>query len=200
MANSVVDEISGRKFGRFTVICKVKNANNTKHGYYKCVCSCGNERVVARTSLIQGTSKSCGCLRNEINREKMHSRKGIKTGANKARRLDRKRVMFNHLLNNVKHNQAIKRGLEFSLDLDTFIDLGLSNCFYCGKEPSNTYVLQYTKETMKYSGLDRRDNTKGYTKENTVACCYQCNRAKSDTTEDEFLMWIERVHNNQTKG
>jgi hypothetical protein len=35
------------------------------HKKYLCYCSCGKKAFVARFSLVNGDSKSCGCLRNE---------------------------------------------------------------------------------------------------------------------------------------
>jgi hypothetical protein len=32
---------------------------------WMCVCECGEQRTVAAISLMQGTSKSCGCLKRE---------------------------------------------------------------------------------------------------------------------------------------
>lgn len=53
-----VIDISGQKFGRWTVIELVKQAPSA---YWKCVCECGTESIVRGSSLRQGKSKSCGC-------------------------------------------------------------------------------------------------------------------------------------------
>ena len=53
--------------------------------------------------------------------------------------------------------------------------LGVLNksCIYCGDN--------------KRIGLDRLDNNKGHTKDNTVPCCYDCNCAKNiNFTFDEM--------------
>lgn len=51
--------------------------------------------------------------------------------------------------------------------------IATNRCFYC----SSTDNL----------GLDRIDNSKGHTKDNTVVCCYRCNRLRSDNyTCEEF--------------
>ena len=51
----------GTVFGRLTVIGK----STRKSGAWICRCQCGNEREVNRTHLMQGSYKSCGCLRKE---------------------------------------------------------------------------------------------------------------------------------------
>lgn len=64
-----VNDLTGLRFGRFTV---VKRASNNKNGstMWECVCDCGNVRVVNASNLKCGVSASCGCLRKEIMREK----------------------------------------------------------------------------------------------------------------------------------
>lgn len=58
------DEYIGKKFGRLTVI---KFDHKKKYeSYYLCRCDCGNSHIVAKNSLKQGNTKSCGCLKKEI--------------------------------------------------------------------------------------------------------------------------------------
>lgn len=57
--------VPGTRFGKLTVIEKshneVKNGN-TKH-YYSCKCDCGDTTTVEYHHLLNGNTKSCGCLR-----------------------------------------------------------------------------------------------------------------------------------------
>ena len=57
--------LTGTKFGRWLVI---KRSENGSYGRtrWQCLCECGNEGVVAGSSLICGDSQSCGCLRKEL--------------------------------------------------------------------------------------------------------------------------------------
>lgn len=52
------ENLTGRKFGRLTVIGREGSG-------WKCKCSCGCETVVYANDLICGDVKSCGCLRRE---------------------------------------------------------------------------------------------------------------------------------------
>ena len=52
-------DISGQRFGRFTVLGHVAGTK------WRCVCDCGTEVAVAKNSLLTGRSKSCGCYRRE---------------------------------------------------------------------------------------------------------------------------------------
>lgn len=60
-----VPDITGQRFGRWNVI---EYADRGKNGeiQYKCRCDCGTERIIRRTSLTSGNSKSCGCLSRDV--------------------------------------------------------------------------------------------------------------------------------------
>lgn len=55
----------GARFGRLVVICPVERS---KHGHLQvvCLCDCGKHKVVAKTNLSNGSTRSCGCLRREV--------------------------------------------------------------------------------------------------------------------------------------
>uniref|UniRef100_A0A6M3JM96 Putative HNH endonuclease n=1 Tax=viral metagenome TaxID=1070528 RepID=A0A6M3JM96_9ZZZZ len=54
----------GFKFGRLTVL----EDSGKKRGEftYKCLCDCGNIKIITGASLRSGNSKSCGCLKKEL--------------------------------------------------------------------------------------------------------------------------------------
>lgn len=61
-------DLSGKRFGRLTVIEKAKSKTSpsgAKRAMWKCKCDCGNETVVWSYSLIKGRTQSCGCLHLE---------------------------------------------------------------------------------------------------------------------------------------
>jgi len=60
------NDIINKEYGRLLVIEYVYKKNN--YHYYRCKCDCGNEAIVFRNHLISGRSKSCGCLRSEMQR------------------------------------------------------------------------------------------------------------------------------------
>lgn len=60
--------IIGKRFGRLVVTEFVKTGVR-RMTYWKCECDCGNETVVARSSLVGGRTKSCGCLRRKKYRD-----------------------------------------------------------------------------------------------------------------------------------
>ena len=72
-------DLTGEHFGRWTVI---EYAGRGNHGevQYKCRCDCGTERIIRRTSLTSGNSRSCGCLSRDTAKER-----GITHGDSKIR-------------------------------------------------------------------------------------------------------------------
>jgi len=53
--------IENVRFSKLTVLQKVKGGKNSA---YKCVCDCGNEKVILGMHLKSGHTTSCGCNRN----------------------------------------------------------------------------------------------------------------------------------------
>lgn len=72
--------------------------------------------------------------------------------------------------------QARKRKVEVSITFEHFCELRASNrCHYC-----------YANLPEAGSGIDRKDNSKGYIAGNCVPCCDTCNR-----TKNHFLSYEE---------
>ena len=57
------NSIVGKRFGRLKVI-EFSHLKN-KSSYWKCICDCGNEKVVCRGALTSGDTISCGCFHKE---------------------------------------------------------------------------------------------------------------------------------------
>lgn len=105
---------------------------------------------------------------------------------------DNRRIVLHYY----KRGAAV-RNLQFELDENYFYELIIKHCVYCNDVGRNVIPQKYFKEQSKssfsYTGIDRVDSSKGYTKENSVPCCSICNRAKSNMSEYEFKQWIERL-------
>lgn len=77
------EDMIGMRFGRWTVvsIAESRRRSRIEHVLH-CVCDCGTEKDVLKSSLMSGNSKSCGCLyldnkkkSNEERRSKMIGRR-----------------------------------------------------------------------------------------------------------------------------
>lgn len=68
-------DLVGRKFGRLTVVSEIPKFSSDGHTRWLCKCECGNTKDIDRTHLIQGKTKSCGCLRREMGAAKGNQNK-----------------------------------------------------------------------------------------------------------------------------
>lgn len=59
---SLINDLTGQKFGRLTAISSSWKDNKT---FWKCVCDCGENTEVRSDHLLNGSIKSCGCLHRE---------------------------------------------------------------------------------------------------------------------------------------
>lgn len=75
MSRNPVD-IKGQRFGRLVALeCMgVLPYYADHHAMWKCRCDCGNEVIIKGCDLRRGISRSCGCLRRDMlrNRGKKH--------------------------------------------------------------------------------------------------------------------------------
>lgn len=181
-------DLSGQKFGRFTVIEFDNTKTNRVH--YRCLCDCGNERIVLAQNLVGGKSRSCGCLKVA----NITSRKRTDPILVTAKKVWRNRY---------------SDGCSF----EEFFRVSQQPCYYCGSPPSN-HSFAYTKShpltkrspewaalcQWTYNGLDRIDSSKNHSENNIVPCCWACNWSKSDRSTEEFKIWIEKVYLNFVIG
>ena len=61
-------DLTNQKFGMLTAIKRVGDKISSSGEHYTmwlCKCDCGNEKVVARSALIKGETRSCGCIKGE---------------------------------------------------------------------------------------------------------------------------------------
>ena len=62
---TVTEDLTGEIFGRLTVIGTDSNTH-TRTTLWNCRCQCGNLCSVHAANLIDGVTRSCGCLKREI--------------------------------------------------------------------------------------------------------------------------------------
>ena len=111
-----------------------------------------------------------------------------------------KRTPEQSIINNIMRDyrkRAKKKGIVFDFTEEEVKRYILRPCFYCGAFPSNESVFTSKRDNkrhvLRYNGLDRVDNLKGYTKDNVVTACRQCNLAKRTLTLEEFTQWAVRL-------
>lgn len=176
----------GDKFGLLTVI-----KLGFRFSLYKGVlkpdhilrCECGTYCAVKHNRVH--SAKSCGCLLGWALKTGDHSRKPWGES------------YFNRVVRGIKRN-ASSRNISFELTINDIKELIFNECHYCGNYPST--VAGLTGNTVdrhngrfKTNGIDRKDNNIGYTKENCVTCCKNCNLMKMTLPYDLFFKQIYEI-------
>jgi hypothetical protein len=164
--------VAGDRFYKWTVLSENKTyiyENGQKQRRMNVICECGTKGVVSLNSLRLGTSRQC----------KSHSKK------------EPMYVLRKRVLNHYK-TSAKKRGHIFNLNEIEFHEKIQKSCYYCGSPPSN--ITKLKEMTFVYNGLDRIDSKRGYSIDNVVTACANCNRAKLDLTQQEFFDMIKKIH------
>jgi hypothetical protein len=70
IGKSWVDDLTGKKFSRLTVLSRVGNSKDGKP-MWLCSCDCGKEVAVRAVNLRNGASTSCGCYSRELSAKKL---------------------------------------------------------------------------------------------------------------------------------
>jgi hypothetical protein len=215
------EDLIGKVFTRLTVLGR--ESTRGKNSYLKCSCSCGTIKSVRRDSLLNGDVKSCGCLSEEIKasyeaaqqqrrvREKLikelnrvylqgkdmakceHERERSRCrdcGGSSYCEHDRVRqtcsVCSPEKVFAMYEYRARQRKLLFLLTLDQFSKLVQKCCAYCG-------------ECESPRGIDRIENSKGYTTDNSLPCCGPCNFLKRTMGQREFLALVHKIAEHQRR-
>lgn len=70
----VAKELTGQRFGRLVVIERI--GSRCGNALWKCRCNCGNIFETITSCLLSGSTKSCGCLKNDVIKE-VHTTHGM---------------------------------------------------------------------------------------------------------------------------
>lgn len=182
MSQAMVD-LTGRRFGKLIVAWPIGHqqyTGTTRRIAWLCFCDCGKTRIYNAQELLRQdvSNKSCGC-----------NRRNAETAL--------------HCLFLQYKGKARQRGYCWELSFDNFKRLVKSPCYYTGWLPQQIYYPSgiNPSPSFTYNGIDRRDNSKGYTIENCVPCSGQVNRAKMNSSEEDFVfMCYSVVENLKSRG
>lgn len=178
-------DITGKRFSKLVVI-GLSHKDKEGTSYWDCLCDCGGQITTRYSSLTSSNATSCGCYQRQIASVRIKQenvRRTLPNGVASQRDLFRQ-----------YKKSAVDRGLVFELTYENFLCLTSGKCHYCGIEPRQVHTNISWNGGYVYNGIDRSDNTLGYTGENSVSCCKRCNIAKMDTEEKDFLEHVRRIY------
>lgn len=174
-------DLTGKTFGELTVIGfdgHYTAPGGSRKLRWMCQCSCGVVKPVLSTTLNHTKVQSCGHYRAEI--------------ASKTFRKPLWEIVRNNTMHQYKAS-AKKASRPFELTQEEWFEMITSNCHYCGSPPNNTWEHRYSDEVFFYNGVDRVNNSQGYTTDNTAPCCASCNMMKRAMSVQEFLGHTKRI-------
>jgi hypothetical protein len=164
----------GEQFGSWTVLewSHTTPAPAYKK-YYRCVCSCGEEAIVQRQSLKNGTSTRCrACRYEDLSGERNPNWSGFK---------DISGTFFGDIKEGAK-----KRGIEFNLriqDIQEVWDLQAGICALTGWE----------LEIGKDASIDRINSDIGYQSDNIQFVHKDVNWMKNAFSQEYFVKVCKAV-------
>lgn len=93
-------------------------------------------------------------------------------------------------------SRAIRKKLCFDITFEMFLKIAKNNCTYCNTPPRD---IRIKGKIVKLNGLDRVNNSEGYTESNCVSCCSDCNYMKSNMSLRDFVDHLTRIVENYGK-
>lgn len=108
------------------------------------------------------------------------------------------------LMNNL--NRRVRdRDLECDVDKEFILNLWQKQegkCFYTGVEMElgkHKEKKDFYNANFNVISIDRFDSSKGYTKDNTILCCWGVNKMKQEMSYEELLKWCSLILDKHNK-
>lgn len=153
------EDLSGQKFNMLTYL-RISHVGKDKREYWIFKCECGNQKIIRKSKVKYGETKSCGCLNGNF-KHGMRDTPTYRSWSN----------MRTRCLNPNSNRYKIygERGIKVC---DRWLNSFENFLLDMGKRPKNT-------------SLDRIDNNLGYSKEN---CRWATNLEQMNNTSKNKLI------------
>lgn len=171
----VDNSIIGERFGRLIVI-KFAGIGYNNSSVWTCQCDCGKIKNINRASLVNNLTKSCGCFRKDQIWKGFGELSGV--------------YWYSHVVKG-----AEIRNLEFSITIEDAWYLFLKQNRKCALSGVDIVILSnYTDNCKAHTAsLDRKDSSKGYTKDNIQWVHSDLNMMKRNHSDKKFIQWCKLV-------
>ena len=170
---------TGKIYNYLKCIKRLAPMNGRTYWQVECIL-CNKIKNVDIAKVLNGHDKSCGCL-PYMKKELIES---VEIWGKK------------QLYSRYKHS-AKKSNRTFELTFEDFCNIVDLPCAYCGESKTQKFIGRgFPNRIVRYNGIDRFDNRKGYTRGNCMPCCIVCNRMKLTMPYHKFFTQINKIHNN----
>jgi len=156
---------------------KIRKYGSPLWMFYAYCCACGENYIEREAKqLSRKSTQSCGCIRF------------LGSSKNKADVV--KSLHFKKYLYHAKNRNVVVKLKEHE-----FYKLFSLNCYYCNSSPKLIKSYKGGKYNIKLNGVDRLNNNFGYTTDNVVPCCTECNIMKQTLSEKAFIGHLIKIYN-----
>lgn len=177
-------DVIEKRFGNLIIANEIRTKQNGKSTIFvECECDCGVKCTILKQHVLSGHTSSCGCKQDKTRK---YFGKRISKPCGEA---------MAHSTFLAYKRSAKVRGYSFELEEKTFREIITKPCRYCGDRYTQCKKTTTSNGAFYYTGIDRLDNTVGYTKNNCVPCCAKCNRMKGVMSCQEFTNQVEKIFN-----
>lgn len=193
-------DLTGRKFGRWTVLGAAPRAYQTM---WLCECTCGTKRAVSGANLTTGHSTSCGCLREENRPNLVRNRdsKGARNPraqasarANGGVWVPSSSVWYKRAagIYHTAKKKGVPVGFNSAAEMAAYVmSIATDKCPVFG-----VAFAERGKGFNRWSpSIDKVDPSLGYVRGNIQVISMMANRMKQDATPEQlhqFADWIKR--------
>lgn len=175
-------DLTGMKFGNWLVVKAFES--KIKPLKWECICDCGKTKIIVGRSLKNGSSKSCGCLRDAINSNKKW--KGFEEISG---------TYFGSLEQGAK-----KRNIKFSITIDYVWSIFLKQNRKCALSGIDIHFAKNIKKDGRgTASLDRINSTLGYVENNVQWVHKDLNYMKQELCENYFFDLCKKVYETRCK-
>lgn len=179
----MLKDISGQRFGKVIALKIVGTHPTCQSKMWECKCDCGKIFSTLGVSLRKGETKSCGCLKKEIN-QKIGKESRCWRGYEE---------ISKKFFNRIKSN-ASARNISFNLKIEEIWNLFLKQEKKCAISGIELSFSPKSTGTLCTASLDRIDSKKGYVIDNVQWVHKKINIMKKDMSDKEFFNWIKLIY------